>query len=38
MAITEHTINDALAAVLSETRSLWRVDGVGEIGLGLSRP
>jgi len=28
MAITEHTINDALAEVLSETRSLWRIKGV----------
>lgn len=28
MAITEHTINDALAEVLSETRSLWRAKGV----------
>jgi len=28
MAITEHTINDALAEVLSETRSLWRTKGV----------
>lgn len=24
MAITEHTINDALAAVLRETRHAWR--------------
>jgi hypothetical protein len=28
MATTEHTINDALAEVLSETRSLWRVKGI----------
>ena len=28
MATTEHTINDALAAVLMETRSLWRFRGV----------
>jgi len=28
MAITEHTINDALAEVLMETRSLWRFRGV----------
>ena len=28
MATTEHTINDALAAVLMETRSLWRQIGV----------
>jgi hypothetical protein len=28
MAITEHTINDALAEVLSETRSLWRAKDV----------
>ena len=28
MATTEHTINDALAAVLMETRSLWRFKGV----------
>jgi hypothetical protein len=28
MATTEHTINDALAAVLMETRSLWRYKGV----------
>ena len=27
MATTEHTINDALAAVLMETRSLWRFKG-----------
>ena len=28
MATTEPTINDALASVLSETRSLWRAPGV----------
>jgi SAM-dependent methyltransferase len=28
MATTEHTINDALAEVLTETRSLWRFKGV----------
>jgi len=28
MATTEHTINDALAGVLMETRSLWRFKGV----------
>jgi hypothetical protein len=28
MATSEHTINDALAGVLAETRSLWRVKGV----------
>ena len=28
MATTEHTINDALAEVLMETRSLWRFKGV----------
>ena len=28
MATTEHTINDALAEVLMETRSLWRFRGV----------
>ncbi len=28
MATTEHTINDALAGVLIETRSLWRFKGV----------
>ena len=28
MPITEHTINDALADVLSETRSLWRAKGI----------
>jgi hypothetical protein len=28
MATTEHTINDALAEVLTETRSLWRYKGV----------
>lgn len=28
MAITEHTINDALAEALTETRSLWRFRGV----------
>jgi hypothetical protein len=28
MATTEHTINDALAEVLAETRSLWRYKGV----------
>jgi len=28
MATTEHTINDALAEVLMETRSLWRYKGV----------
>ncbi len=28
MATTEHTINDALAEVLVETRSLWRLKGV----------
>jgi hypothetical protein len=28
MATTEHTINDALAEVLVETRSLWRFKGV----------
>ena len=28
MATTEHTINDALAEVLMETRSLWRQKGV----------
>ena len=28
MATTEHTINDALAAVLMETKSLWRFQGV----------
>jgi hypothetical protein len=28
MSITEHTINDALAEVLSETRSLWRIKGI----------
>ena len=28
MATTEHTINDALAKVLIETRSLWRLNGV----------
>jgi len=28
MATTEHTINDALAEVLAETRSLWRFKGV----------
>jgi len=28
MATTEHTINDALAGVLVETRSLWRFEGV----------
>ena len=28
MATTEHTINDSLAAVLMETRSLWRFQGV----------
>lgn len=28
MATTEHTINDALAEVLIETRSLWRFKGV----------
>jgi hypothetical protein len=28
MATTEHTINDALAGVLMETRSLWRFRGV----------
>ncbi|MFC2070415.1 hypothetical protein ACFLTB_04505, partial [Chloroflexota bacterium] len=28
MATTEHTINDALAEVLKETRSLWRQKGV----------
>jgi len=28
MPITEHTINDALAEVLSETRSLWRIKGI----------
>ncbi|MFC1910583.1 hypothetical protein ACFLXC_04790 [Chloroflexota bacterium] len=28
MATTEHTINDSLAAVLMETRSLWRQKGV----------
>lgn len=28
MATTEHTINDALAEVLKETRSLWRQIGV----------
>ncbi|MFA5309238.1 MAG: hypothetical protein WC370_07125 [Dehalococcoidales bacterium] len=28
MATTEHTINDALAAILMETRSLWRQIGV----------
>jgi hypothetical protein len=28
MATTEHTINDALARVLIETRSLWRFSGV----------
>jgi len=28
MATTEHTINDALATVLMETRSLWRFQGV----------
>jgi hypothetical protein len=28
MATTEHTINDALAVVLMETRSLWRFKGV----------
>lgn len=27
MAITEHTIDDALAEVLSGTRSLWRAKG-----------
>jgi hypothetical protein len=27
MPITEHTINDALAEILSETRSLWRLRG-----------
>ena len=28
MATTEHTINDALAEVLVETRSLWQFKGV----------
>ena len=28
MATTEHTINDALAEILTETRSLWRFKGV----------
>ncbi len=28
MAITEHTINDTLAGVLMQTRSLWRYKGV----------
>ncbi|MBI4288880.1 MAG: hypothetical protein HY671_10680 [Chloroflexi bacterium] len=28
MPITEHTINDSLAAVLAETRSLWRTEGI----------
>lgn len=28
MATTEHTINDAIAATLVETRSLWRLKGV----------
>jgi len=28
MATTEHTINDALAEILIETRSLWRFKGV----------
>jgi len=28
MQITEHTINDALAEILSETRSLWRIKGI----------
>ena len=28
MSITEHTINDALAEVLSGTRSLWRIKGI----------
>jgi hypothetical protein len=28
MATTEHTINDAIAEVLTETRSLWRFKGV----------
>ena len=28
MATTEHTINDTLAAVLMETRSLWRFKGI----------
>ena len=28
MATTEHTINDALAEILMETRSLWRLKGV----------
>jgi hypothetical protein len=28
MATTEHTINDALAEILTETRSLWRFRGV----------
>lgn len=28
MATTQHTINDALAEVLVETRSLWRFKGV----------
>jgi hypothetical protein len=27
MAITEHTINDALAEIISGTRSLWRAKG-----------
>lgn len=28
MATTEHTINDALAEILMQTRSLWRLAGV----------
>ena len=28
MATTEHTINDAIAEVLANTRSLWRKQGV----------
>ena len=44
MAITEHTINDALAEVLSGTRSLWRTkdvvksENIGEIKGSAKRP